>query len=486
MAALSALAMGNALGAMNLDTVAAVVGTGNSVPTFTRVEVQDDHNVWVDVKTELKDSNRELDVSIHNCYPGYQLRITYDVENVSGYPVRVDTSVEQPALGLEVTSEPPEGYIPAGSKGTGAFTVTVTDDALEETEYAFTVNLIFTYLGSSGGTSSTPFVPVVAGFTATRILLEGGTALSPGGRFEIIVPPGVLTEPITVGISSPPNISVPEVPNAILLDRDRNEVTYETDDGEMVDRLPGNVFARFTEPATAFRGCEPRFVHIKRWHQGLGLWIDLPVEVDLANNRVTGKTVSPGVYVLTYESNEDRTYANLYHHWACKEIAALASLDLGGDMKAWYSCADGVLDPDSAVTFEDYLELLFKAYDFGEWRDRQPSPRPPLYTGSVLDRAVEEGILSRQEAALIDLKGPIGRLRATLLATRLLRIPVSGKLAPFGDISGIARSAFGPLNAAAELGLVVGRLDDMFMPYEPMLRGEACALIWRMLEFMVR
>lgn len=149
-----------------------------------------------------------------------------------------------------------------------------------------------------------------------------------------------------------------------------------------------------------------------------------------------------------------------YTDWYYPAVSALAYTD----MLSGYG--DGTFRPQNTVTCGEALKLLLTAAGCGT----QTASSGAHWAQGYLDYALSHGIV--EEGEITDLDAPANRLLVAHIAAGAMNLTASGT-SPFTDTDDAA------VTALYENGIVQGRGAGLYEPTASLLRGELCAVAFR-------
>lgn len=124
-------------------TIRGTTATGNIDPAFTDCWVAGESVSPSQADVFVTDEGKRLVILIADAHPGYHADFGYLLTNRGSVPVRFETAWEASAPGLAVTNNLPYGVLePDGGTAEGGLSVTV-GDVEEESQYNFSLTLIF-------------------------------------------------------------------------------------------------------------------------------------------------------------------------------------------------------------------------------------------------------------------------------------------------------------------------------------------------------
>ncbi|MDQ7795041.1 MAG: S-layer homology domain-containing protein [bacterium] len=183
-------------------------------------------------------------------------------------------------------------------------------------------------------------------------------------------------------------------------------------------------------------------------------------------------------------------FEDLGGHWARQEVEILQARGLVETAARFH--------PDQLISRAEMVKLLVVAIE-GHQTARQLAPLPSSFSdlgprhwaNGYVESAYERGLVLGAGQGAFGPDRPVTRAEVTVLLVRaagweaeaLDRDPVAARRAlPFSDVAAIPGWAAGHVLAAWERGLVGGYPDGDFRPQGNTTRGEAAALVTRLLR----
>ncbi|GBG07386.1 putative glucose sorbosone dehydrogenase [Paenibacillus agaridevorans] len=169
-------------------------------------------------------------------------------------------------------------------------------------------------------------------------------------------------------------------------------------------------------------------------------------------------------------------------HWAFQPIQELAAKQIVNGTSVW------TFEPERAITRAEFAALLANALKLTEAAKISfTDVKATDWYAQPIALAVQAGIVRGKSGSIFDPKGAITREEMVVMLMRAYEAINGAKLgsytqSKFGDASQVASWAADYVNAAAELGLVKGRVAGQFAPKGITTRAEAAQIIYNLLN----
>jgi|GEM_PF-849361 len=186
-------------------------------------------------------------------------------------------------------------------------------------------------------------------------------------------------------------------------------------------------------------------------------------------------------------------FGDLQGHWSKIAVSRAAALD----MISGYS--DGQFKPDREISQIEALVLFMRAEGYAS--DKSSVPKKTTRTSgapiktpvipwgqSYLDMAAEKQFLSSEQISAFNSGAPASRAEVAALLTRILNLPVPNQAADasssatFSDLAECPPAYLSYVIAVSDKGLMSGFPDGSFGPNRSIKRGEAAALLSKLID----
>lgn len=186
-----------------------------------------------------------------------------------------------------------------------------------------------------------------------------------------------------------------------------------------------------------------------------------------------------------------QTFTDMKGHWAQEAVMTSASCDM---IKGY---PDQSFRPDQQLTQLEALVLFMKSQgyvlDQKTTTAKSKTPRNPAiplipWGQSYLDTAYETYLLPQVWASNFQYDAPATRAQVAILLGRLLNLTSEGESWPaagqagFSDLGSLSQETRGYIYALNDKGIIFGYPNGRFMPQQPLKRGEAAALLLKLME----
>lgn len=372
--------------------------------------------------------------------------------------------------------------VPAGGSTVVPFTVAVPfNQAPGQYDGAIVAAAAAVAAGGGGmGTSARTALTVQVSVPLATTQIQGGQETdltTPAGGLAVVVPPGALPVGATLALTPAAGAAVPLFPP---LPSGATEVLgplrlRALDPGGASLRTPSRSLAVSVQPPV---GTPTAGLLVLEFDPALRAWLPRPTQVRdgalLARlDRVGGIAVAtdPALSV----------YPDVVGAWDEAPVLALESLGVVSGYP------DGSFRPTAPVTRAEFALLLQRALRLppgpasalSGFADATSSPP---WAVPALAAAVDAGLLAGQADGILAPNDDLSRGAAAVIAARALGLS-GGPAVSFTDAGAVPAWAQAGTAATVAAGLLEGYPDGSFRPLQPVTRGEAAALILRLLRW---
>ncbi|MEN6461451.1 MAG: S-layer homology domain-containing protein [Syntrophomonas sp.] len=183
-----------------------------------------------------------------------------------------------------------------------------------------------------------------------------------------------------------------------------------------------------------------------------------------------------GLMLLVWPAGTIAASSDIENHWAQANIEALhAKGIINGDDQ-------GLFRPNDPINRAEMATLVNRAFGFSN--DAGPAfvdVKPDDWFAKAVSIAATQGYLQGVGNNRIDPEAEVSREQAAVILARVMNLTESGSNGSFKDSELISGWAQGMVGAVTQKGYMVGN-NSFFRPAAPLTRGEAAAVIERILR----
>jgi hypothetical protein len=332
--------------------------------------------------------------------------------------------------------------------------------------------------GSMGvATRAALTIQVSVPLASVRVRNGGETTLTAaGGTVTVRVPRGALPEGATLSLAPADSGAVPVFP---ALPRGATAVVSPmllqavTAGGAIAPGASSVLTVAVRLPV----GMPVAGVFVLHFDPALHAWLPLPTDVRAGLARARLDQLG-AIAVATDPSVS--VYPDVAGAWVEAPVLALESLGVVSGYP------DGTFRPRAPVTRAAFALMLQRALRLPAGKGSALagfvySARAPGWAVPALAAAIHAGLLPGGADGTLDPAGDLSRAQAAVIASQVLGLSGGASVA-FTDAAAVPSWARPGVDAAVEAGLLRGYPDGSFRPLQPIARGEAAALIVRLLR----
>jgi len=325
--------------------------------------------------------------------------------------------------------------------------------------------------------------PVVLPYVGEIIDPNTGGALAVPDLIELLIPPLAAPNEFEIGVTAqeadPEVVCAPDGP----VDGVVFEVTafeWVDDEQEPLDAFQENVDVTLHWEEDLDRD-EAESILIHYYHEGLQMWIPLPTEVDVVNQRAVAEIDGPVDLVMCIKDK----FTDIHGHWSERYILLLS------EYGAISGYPDMTFRPDTTVNREEFTRMLVDAagIEVPEIVRLLPvlvddSDEISTWAQPYVEAALSHGLIEGFEDGTFRPSERVTRAQVATMLSRALGLSPQGDL-PFTDAEEIPGWAGGHVAALANLDIIRGYPVNeayYFRPDEVTTRAEAAAFLTRYLE----
>jgi hypothetical protein len=139
---------------------------------------------------------------------------------------------------------------------------------------------------------------------------------------------------------------------------------------------------------------------------------------------------------------------------------------------------NNIFDPEANVTRQEFAALLTRSFEFDPLSifDIADKENIAEYAFDSINTMVSLGIIETEDGNFMPLE-PLTRIDAALAISRILGYPEKINDFSFKDVSELSEEQLNGLRGVYTLGIINGKSNDAFAPFEPITRGEMSKIL---------